>query len=231
LWIKEDDVPKTAFKTRFGHYEFTVLSLWTDKRPRSIYEFDERVFHEYLDKFIQVFINNILIYSRMKEEHDEHLRLVLQCLREHKLYGKLSKCSFYQSRIHYLGHVISGEGIIVDPAKVEAIMEWPAPTNVIEVCSFMGLAGYYRLFVEGFSKIENPITELQKKNKKFVWTEKCAEAFRSLKELLTTTPILKVPDMDADFLVCTDASKEGLGGVLIQDGRVIALHFEETEKA
>jgi hypothetical protein len=111
---------------------------------------------------------------------------------------------------------------LVDPTKVKAIMEWPARSmNVPEVCSFMGLAGYYRRFVEGFSKIENLIMELQKKNKKFVWTEKCVEAFRRLKELLTTTPILKVPDMDADFLVCTDASKEGLGRVLMQDGRVI----------
>jgi hypothetical protein len=110
----------------------------------------------------------------------------------------------------------------MDPAKVEAIMEWPAPTNVPEVHSFMGLVGYYRWFIEGFLKIENPITELQKKNKKFVWTEKCVEAFQRLKELLTTTPILKVPDMDADFLVCTDASKEGLGRVLMQDGRVIS---------
>ena len=139
------------------------------------------VFHEYLDKFIQVFIDDILIYSRTMEEHDEHLRLVLQCLREHKLYGKLSKCSFYQSRIHYLGHVISGKAIVVDPAKVEAIMEWPTPTNVTEVRSFMGLAGYYRQFVEGFLKIANPITELQKKNKKFVWTENVRGHFGGLK--------------------------------------------------
>jgi hypothetical protein len=222
LRIKEDDIPKTAFKTRFGHYEFTVLPFGLTNAPGVFMSLMNGVFREYLDKFVQVFIDDILIYSRTTEEHDEHLRLVLQCLREHKLYGKLSKCSFYQSRIHYLGHVISGEGIAVDPAKVEAIMEWPAPTNVTEVRSFMGLAGYYRRFVEGFSKIANPITELQKKNKKFVWTEKCAEAFRRLKELLTTAPILKVPDMDADFLVCTDASKEGLGGVLMQDGRVIA---------
>jgi hypothetical protein len=110
------------------------------------------------------------------------------------------------------------EGIVMDLEKVEAIMEWPAPTNVPEVRSFMGLAGYYRWFVEGFSKIANMIMELQKKNKKFVWTEKCTEAFWRLKELLTTTPILKVPDMDMDFLVCIDASKEGLGGVLMQDG-------------
>jgi hypothetical protein len=134
------------------------------------------------------------------------------------LFGKLSTCSFYQSKIHYLGHVISDEGIVVDPVKVEAIMEWPASTNVPEVRSFMGLVGYYRWFVKGFSKIANPIIELQKKDKKFVWTEKCVEAFRRLKELLTTTPILKVPDMDVDFLVCTDASKEGLGEVLMQDG-------------
>jgi hypothetical protein len=222
LRIKEDDIPKTTFKMRFGHYEFTFLPFGLTNAPGVFMSLMNGVFHEYLDKFIQVFIDDILIYSRTMEEHDEHLRLVLQCLRENKLFGKLSKCSFYQSKIHYLGHVISDEGIIVDPTKVEAIMEWPAPTNVPEVRSFMGLAGYYRRFIEGFSKIENPITELQKKNKKFVWTEKCTEAFQRLKELLTTTPILKVPDMDEDFLVCTDASKEGLGRVLMQDGRVIA---------
>jgi hypothetical protein len=176
------------------------------------------VFHEYLDKFVQVFIDNIFIYSRTMEEHEEHLHLVLQCLGEYKLYGKLSKCSFYQLKTHYLGHVISDEGIVMDPAKVEAIMEWTAPTNVPEVHSFMNLASYYRWFVEGFSKITNTIMEFQKKRKKFVWTEKCAEAFRRLKDLLTSTPILKVPDMNRDFLVCTDASKEGLGGVLMQDG-------------
>ena len=152
------------------------------------------------------------------EDHEEHLRLVPQCLQEHKLYGNLSKFSFYQSKIHYLGHVISGEGIVVDPAKVQAIMECPVPMNVLEVHSFIGLVGYYRWFVKGFSKIAGPITELQKKNKKFVCTEKCTEAFRRLKELFTTVAILKVPDMDVDFLVCTDASKEGLGGVLMQDG-------------
>jgi hypothetical protein len=222
LRIREDDVPKIAFKTRFGNYEFTVLPFGLTNALGVFMSLMNGVFRECLDKFVQVFIDDILIYSWTIEEHDKHLRLVLQCLRENKLYGKLSKCSFYQSRIHYLRHVISGEGISVDPAKVEAIMEWPTPTNVTKVRSFMGLARYYRRFVEGFSKIANPITKLQKKNKKFVWTEKCAEAFRRLKALLTTTPILKVPDIDADFLVCTDASKEGLGGVLMQDGRVIA---------
>jgi hypothetical protein len=203
---------------RFRHYEFTILPFGLTNALRVFMSLMNGVFHEYLDKFIQVFIDDILIYSRTTEEHEENLRLVLQCLQEHKFYGKLSKCSFYQSKIHYLGHVIFGEGIVVDLAKVEAIMEWPTLTNVPEVHSFMGLARYYRQFVEGFSKIENLITELQKKNKKFVWTEKCVEAFWRLKELLTTALILKVPDMDADFLVCTNASMEGLGGILMQNG-------------
>jgi len=182
---------------RFGHYEFIVLLFGLTNAPGVFMSLMNGVFREYLEKFVQVFIDNTLIYSWTTEEHEEHLRLVLQCLQEHKLYGKLSKCLFYQSRIHYLGHVISGEGIAVDPAKLEAIMECLASMNVPEVCSFMGLVGYYRWFVEGFLKITNLITELQKKNKKFVWTEKCTEGFQRLKELLM--------------------SKEGLGGVLMQD--------------
>jgi hypothetical protein len=143
LQIKEDDVPKTAFKMRFGHYEFIVLLFGLTNPPGVFMSLMNGVFREYLDKFVQVFIDDILIYSQTTEEHDEHLCLVLQCLREHKLYRKLSKFSFYQSTIHYLGHVISSEGIAVDPAKVEAIMEWPALTNVTEVHRFMGLSGYY----------------------------------------------------------------------------------------
>jgi hypothetical protein len=222
LLIKEDDIPKTTFKMRFGHYEFIVLPFGLTNTPGVFMSLMNEVFREYLDKFIQVSIDDILIYSRMMEEHDDNLRLVVQCLRENKLYGKFSKCSFDQSMIHYLGHVISDEGIVVDPTKVNAIMECLAPKNIPEVYSFMGLEGYYQWFIEGFSKIANPITELQKKNKKFVWNDKRAETFRRLKELLTMTPILKVPDMDEDFLVCIDASKEGLGRVFMQDGRVIA---------
>jgi hypothetical protein len=130
LRIKEDDIPKTDFKKIFGHYDFTILPFGLTNAPGVFMSMMNGVFREYLDKFVQVFIDDIFIYSWTTEEHDEHLRLVLQCFQEHKLYGKLSKCSFYQSRIHYLGHVISGEGISVDPAKVEAIMEWPTPTNV-----------------------------------------------------------------------------------------------------
>jgi hypothetical protein len=139
------------------------------------------VFREYLDKFVIVFLDEILIYSKLEEEHEHHLRMVLQVLREHKLYAKLTRCSFYQKQIHYLGHVISKDGIAVDPEKIEAIREWSAPKNVIEVRSFMCLAGYYRIFIEGLSKIAHPITSLKRNGVKFQWTLDYEESFQHLK--------------------------------------------------
>jgi hypothetical protein len=142
LCIKEEYTPKTTFKMRFEHYDFNILPFGLTNSLGVFMSLMNGVFREYLDKFVQVFFDDILIYSCIMEEHDKHLSLVLQCLQEKKLYGELSKCSFYQSKIHYLGHVISDEGIVMDPMKVEAIMEWPTLTNVPEVCNFMGLAGY-----------------------------------------------------------------------------------------
>eukprot|EP00253_Pinus_taeda_P029921 PITA_29921 len=217
LRISENDISNTAFRTRFGHYEFTVVPFGLTNAPAVFMNLMNNVFRKYLDQFVQVFLDDILIYSKNKKEHEDHLRIVLSCLRERQLYGKLSKCSFFQERIHYLGHIISGEGISVDPEKVKAIMDWPIPKNAHEIRSFMGLAGYYRRFVEGFSKIAKPITTLQCKGVKYEWTEECNKAFSELKRLLTSTPILRVPDMDKDFTVCTDASKQGLGAVLMQD--------------
>jgi hypothetical protein len=140
--------------------------------------------------------------------------MVLQVLREHKLYAKLSKCIFYQKKIHYLGHIISIEGIEVDPEMIEAIRGWPTLKNVTKVISFMGLAGYYQIFIKGFSKISNSITSLQKKGVKFEWTSRCEEIFQQLKRILTNAPILKIANPIEDFVVCIDACKEGLGGVL-----------------
>jgi hypothetical protein len=140
--------------------------------------------------------------------------MVLQVLREHKLYAKLSKCIFYQKKIHYLGHIISIEGIEVDPEMIEAIRGWPTLKNVTKFISFMGLAGYYQIFIKGFSKIANSITSLQKKGVKFEWTSRCEEIFQQLKRILTSTPILKIANPIEDFVVCIDACKEGLGGVL-----------------
>jgi hypothetical protein len=147
--------------------------------------------------------------------------VVLSCLRENKLYGKLSKCSFFQKEIHYLGHIISGEGIFVDSEKAKAIIEWPVPKNAHEVRNFMGIVSYYRRFIEGFSKIAKPITTLQHKGVKYEWTEEYDSAFIELKRLLTSVPILRVPDMEKDFTVCMDALKQGLGAVLMQDEGVI----------
>eukprot|EP00253_Pinus_taeda_P021805 PITA_21805 len=155
-------------------------------------------------------------------EHKEHLRMVLQTLREHQLYAKFSKCDFFKEEIQYLGHVITKEGIAVDPEKIKSIMEWPIPKDVANIRSFMGLAGYYRRFVEGFSRIAYPITSLQKKGKAFKWTAECQQSFDQLKHLLTTAPILSIADPNKDYVVCTDASKEGVGGVLMKEGKVIA---------
>jgi hypothetical protein len=125
---------------------------------------------------MEVFIDDILVYSKMEEEHDEHLSIVLQTLKKHKLYAKFDKCDFYKKVIEYLGHVISAEGIVVDLEKTKSIMEWPIPKDVVDIRSFMGIIGYYRRFIEGFSKIAYPITSLQKKGTKFNWSEKCQDS-------------------------------------------------------
>ncbi|KAL5560227.1 hypothetical protein UlMin_036438 [Ulmus minor] len=181
-----------------------------------------RVFKEYLDKFVIVFIDDILIYSRSRDEHAEHLRVTLQTLKEHRLYAKFSKCEFWLDRVQFLGHVISKEGITVDPVKIEAVSKWSAPTSVTEIRSFLGLAGYYRRFVEGFSSLAAPLTALTKKDKKFEWTDKCERSFQELKQRLTSAPILVLPSEDEEFAVYCDASKIGLGAVLMQKEKVIA---------
>jgi hypothetical protein len=158
--IKEEDISKTAFRTRYGHYEFTMVPFGLSNVPVVFMCLMNGIFREYLDKFVIVFLDGILVYSKSEEEHEQHLRMVLQILRQHQLYAKLIKCSFYQRQIHYLGHIISEEGIAIDPEKIKSIAEWTTPRNVSEVRSFMGLIGYYRRFIEGFSRIAHPITYL-----------------------------------------------------------------------
>jgi hypothetical protein len=230
LRIKEGDIPKTTFRTQFGHYEFVVVPFGLTNSPIVFMSLMNDVFQKYLDRFVQVFLDDILIYSKNEREHEEHLRVVLSCLRENKLYGRFLKCSFFQKEIHYLGHIIYGEGISVDPEKVKAIMECPVPKNAHEMRSFMGLAGYYQRFVEGFSKIEKPITTFQCKRVRYEWTEECDSAFIELKRLLTSAPILRVSDMEKDVTVCMDASKQGLGGVLMQSRGVIACASRNLKK-
>jgi hypothetical protein len=180
------------------------------------------IFIPELDKFVVVFIDDILIYSKNEEEHAKHLWIVLTRLREHKLYAKFSKCTFWLEEIQFLGHVLSANGIAVDPSKVKNILESKPPTTVHQVRSFLGLAGYYHRFISDFSKIVKPITSLLKNDTKFNLSSRCNEAFEQLKVLLTTAPILAQPDIEKPFDVYCDASSSALGCVLMQEGRVIA---------
>ena len=181
--IKDEDIHKTAFRTRYGHYEFVVVPFVLTNAPATFMCLMNSVFSRYLDNFVLVFLDDILVYSKNEEEHEEHLRLTLQLLREHQLYANLTKCDFYRDRIQYLGHIISEEGISMGPEKIEAIMNWPTPRNVTDVRSFMGLVGYYRRFIEGFSKVAHAIPSLQKKGINFQWTLKCEESFQWLKNI------------------------------------------------
>jgi hypothetical protein len=169
-----------------------------------------------------VFIDDILVYSKNEEEHAGHLHVVLQRLREHHLYAKLSKCDFWLKEIKFLGHTISQVGIAVDPDKVQEVMNWKPPTTVRQIWSFLGLAGYYRRFIPDFSRFAKPITELLKKEAKFVWGQKCEDAFHALRQHLTTSPVLAQPDSSKPFDVYCDASGTGVGCLLMQDNRVIA---------
>jgi len=190
--------------------------------PAVFMDYMNRIFRPYLDRFVVVFIDDILIYSRTREEHADHLRIVLEVLREHQLYGKLSKCEFWLDEVQFLGHVISSRGISVDPSKIETVLKWERPQTVTEVRSFLGLAGYYRRFVEGFSKMVSPLTQLTRKDQPFSWTDKCDECFEEMKRRLTTAPILIIPDTSKMFEVYCDASYQGLGCVLMQEKRPVA---------
>ena len=173
LRVKEVDVPKTAFRTRYDHYEFLVMSFGLTNAPAAFMDLMNRVFRPYVDQFVVVFIDDILVYSKDAQEHEQHLKIVLQTLREKKLYVKLNKCDFWLKEVSFLGHIVSAEGIRVDPTKVEAVVNWKPPRNVNEVRSFLGLAGYYRIFVRGLSVIASPLTKLLMKGIKFEWTDKC----------------------------------------------------------
>jgi hypothetical protein len=169
LKIQECDILKTAFISRYGLYEYTVMSFGLTNAPAYFMYLMNKVFMEYLDKFVVIFINDILVYSRSKEEHEEHIRLVLKKLRDHKLYAKLSKCEFWLEQVVFLCHIILNGGISVNPSKIQDVLSSNAPTSVGDIQSFLGLAGYYQRFIERFSKITKPMTELLEREKKFKW--------------------------------------------------------------
>ncbi|GJS59447.1 reverse transcriptase domain-containing protein [Tanacetum coccineum] len=193
LRVRDEDIPKTAFRTRYKHYEFQVMPFGLTNAPAVFMDLMNRVCKPYLDKFVIVFIDDILIYSRNKEEHANHLRIILELLKKEKLYAKFSKCDFWISIVQFLGHLIDSQGLHVDPAKIEAVKNWTSPTTPIEIRQFLGLASYYQRFIKDFSKIK-----------------------------LCKAPILALPEGNNDFVVYCDASYQGLGAVLMQREKVIA---------
>nr|GEV00244.1 putative reverse transcriptase domain-containing protein [Tanacetum cinerariifolium] len=222
LRVHEDDIPKTAFRTRYGHFEFTVMPFGLTNAPTIFMDLMNRICRPYLDKFVIVFIDDILIYSKTREEHEMHLGLVLKLLKKEKLYAKFSKCEFWLREVQFLRHVINGNGIHIDPSKIEAVKNWKAPRTPSEVRLFLGLAGYYRRFIEDFSKIAKSFTVLTQKSKTFDWGDEQENAFQTLKDKLCNAPVLALPDGPEDFMVYYDASGLGLGCVLVQRGKVIA---------
>jgi hypothetical protein len=228
--IREQDIPKTAFTTRYGLYEFVVVSFGLTNAPAYFMNLMNKVFMEELDRFVVVFIDDILIYSETTEEHEEHLRIMLERLRQQKLYAKFSKCEFWKEKVAFLGHVLSAEGIVVDPSKVESLTKWEQSLNMTDVRSFLGMARYYRRFIENFSKIAKPMTELLKYNTKFEWLEACEKTFQELKRRLTTAPVLTLPDIKMDFVVYCDSSRKGLRCVLMQEGKVVAYASRKLKK-
>ncbi|KAM0014322.1 putative nucleotidyltransferase, Ribonuclease H [Helianthus debilis subsp. tardiflorus] len=219
--LATEDTMKTAFRTHDGHYEFLVMPFGLTNAPSTFQRLMNDVFRPFLRRFILVFFNDILIYSKTWDEHLQHLRITLELLRTHQLVAKLSKCTFGQTRVVYLGHIISSQGVAVDPDKISTIQQWPAPKNVKEVRSFLGLTGYYRRFIKNYASIAGPLTDLLRKDS-FIWNATTLHAFQHLKTLLSSTPILRLPDFSKPFTIETDASGNGVGAVLSQDKHPLA---------
>ncbi|XP_058220482.1 uncharacterized protein LOC131330773 [Rhododendron vialii] len=218
LRVRREDIPKIAFRTCYGHYEFVVMPFGLTNAPATFMDLMNRIFRAYLDHFVVVFVDDILIYSPSEEEHQTHLSIVLQLLREHCLYAKLSKCEFWLYEVKFLGHVVSKDGVSVDPGKIESVINWQRPKNVFEIHSFLGLARYYRRFILDFSRLAAPLTKLTRKGTRFLWSGVYKKAFQELKRRLPTMPILIVPERGVGYSVYCDASKEGFGCVLMKLG-------------
>lgn len=215
--VAEDSIYKTAFRTTLGHWEFIVMPFGLTNAPASFQRLMNSVFQQEMNVFVLVYLDDILIFSNSLEEHWEHLRVALQRLKEAKLYGRLHKCEFLKDRIEYLGFDISAEGVHTSPEKVKAVVEWPTPSTVKDIRSFLGLASYYRKFIRGFSELARPLTNLTKKDCVWRWDEEEELAFLKLKTALATAPVLQLPDFELPFVLTTDASSAAVGAILEQD--------------
>jgi hypothetical protein len=218
IMIRLEDIPKTAFYTRYGLYEYLVMSFGLTNAPTHFLYLMNSVFMPELDKFVMAFIDDILVYSKNEADHEQHLRIVLQRHRDHQLYAKFNKFAFWLKEVPFLGHVIFTKGIAVDPSNVQEVLDWKSSISVTQIRSFLRLAGYYHRFIPHISKITKPMTKLVEKDAKFKWSLQCEEAFLTLRKLLPTTPVLAQSDIEKSF----DESGKGIGGVLMQDGHAIA---------
>ena len=224
--MKEEDINKTAFRTHEGHYEFLVMAFGLTNAPSTFQSLMNEVFSTSVQAILELnkclsFFDDILVYSTNWEAHLQQLESVFKVLQINQLYAKRRKCSFAVKHVDYLGHSISKKGVEMNKDKVEAIVKWPIPKNVKELRGFLGLAGYYRRFIKGFGIISRPWTDLLKKNN-FFWTQVSTEAFNKLEEIMSTSPLLSLPNFATEFTVETDACGEGVGAVLMQEGRPIA---------
>mgnify|MGYP000532974220 FL=1 len=214
--IKPGDEWKTAFRTRYGHFEYKVMPFGLTNAPAVFQHMMNNIFREYLDHFVVIYLDDILVFSSNIEEHTRHVRLVLSKLREHGLYAKSEKCEFDRTSVEFLGYVISPSGITMDARKVAAITDWPVPTRLKEVQSFLGFANFYRRFINGFSSLVQPLIILTRKDTPFLWTSAAQRAFDALKAAFLTAPVLVHPDPTRPFQVETDASDFAIGVVLSQ---------------
>ena len=215
--MKEDDIPKTAFRTHRGHFEFVVMPFGVSNAPATFQRLMNKVFAKELDAFILVYLDDILVFSRTKEEHLEHIRTALGRLRDAKIYARLHKCEFYKDKVEYLSFDVSARGVQPSFDKVRAVVEWPKPSSVKDVRSFLGLAGFYRRFIKNFSLKAKPLTELTRDDAVWRWEESQELAFKTLKRSLVTAPVLHMPNFDLPFVLTTDASAVSVGGILEQD--------------
>jgi hypothetical protein len=223
--IAPEDVEKTAFVTHLGHFQFKVLCFGLTNAPATFQRVMHRIFAPYIGRFVLVYLDDILVMSRTPEEHVHHLRTVLSLLKQHQLYAKLSKCDFGKTHLKFLGHIVGGGSVAVDPDKVRVLHEWPVPRSRTELRSFLGLANYFKRFVPNYSTVAAPLTDLTSEAVVYDWdnwSEPDMAAFTQLKHLLTQPPVLALPDLGGEFTVMSDASVRGCGAVLMQNERVIA---------